>query len=316
VRWASATSSTRSTGSTPPTLPARARGSTTGVKARDGRDAARRRPTGEWLGCAPTPIPGWMQVDIPPELYEAVRSCTPRAAPVPGPAVRRAAHRRHGADAGQDRRDEDRRGQDDRRPAGVLHGVHRAMKVHVVTVNDYLVQRDRDWTFPFFHALGLTVGAIHPSTCRTRTRSADVPLRRGLRHDGRVRLRLPARQHEASVGAAGAAKRQFAIVDEVDSILIDEARTPLIISGRPTRTSPGTSWPTSWPGTWSRSRSPGEADEKVERVQEADQGPRGRHPPGPRQGEGPRAAEASSTPPRPSCPRSRPSATSSRSTTR
>ena len=35
-------------------------------------------------------------------------------------------------------------------------------QVHVVTVNDYLVQRDRDWTFPFFRALGLTVGAIHP----------------------------------------------------------------------------------------------------------------------------------------------------------
>src|SRR5678816_675031 len=35
-------------------------------------------------------------------------------------------------------------------------------KVHVVTVNDYLVQRDRDWTWPYFHALGLTVGAIHP----------------------------------------------------------------------------------------------------------------------------------------------------------
>ena len=35
-------------------------------------------------------------------------------------------------------------------------------QVHVVTVNDYLVQRDRDWTFPFFRAVGLTVGAIHP----------------------------------------------------------------------------------------------------------------------------------------------------------
>ena len=35
-------------------------------------------------------------------------------------------------------------------------------QVHVVTVNDYLVQRDRDWTFPFFHSLGNRVGAIHP----------------------------------------------------------------------------------------------------------------------------------------------------------
>ena len=35
-------------------------------------------------------------------------------------------------------------------------------QVHVVTVNDYLVQRDRDWTFPFFRQIGLRVGAIHP----------------------------------------------------------------------------------------------------------------------------------------------------------
>jgi preprotein translocase subunit SecA len=67
----------------------------------------------------------------------------------------------------------------------VLSGGDRALKVHVVTVNDYLVQRDRDWTFPFFHWLGLNVGAIHPMHMQPRgSEAADVPVRRGLRHDG------------------------------------------------------------------------------------------------------------------------------------
>ena len=73
------------------------------------------------------------------------------------------------------------------------------LKVHVVTVNDYLVQRDRDWTFPFFRALGLTVGAIHPMHMQPEDDQArDVPVRCGVRHHRRVRLRLPARQHEAA----------------------------------------------------------------------------------------------------------------------
>jgi preprotein translocase subunit SecA len=57
------------------------------------------------------------------------------------------------------------------------------MKVHVVTVNDYLVQRDRDWTFPFFHALGLTSARSTPAHA-ARGEKRHVPVRRGLRHDG------------------------------------------------------------------------------------------------------------------------------------
>jgi hypothetical protein len=109
-------------------------------------------------------------------------------------------------------------------------------------------------------------------------------------------------------------KREFAIVDEVDSILIDEARTPLIISGPRTRTSPGTTSPTSSPGTSSRSRSPGTSRDRRS-VQAADQGPGGRHPPGPRQERVPdlqKQLEAAKQ----SCPTWRPSATSTCSTTR
>src|SRR5690606_30306410 len=105
-------------------------------------------------------------------------------------------------------------------------------KVHVVTVNDYLVQRDRDWTFPFFRALGLTVGAIHPQHMQpedvkrlmyrcdvvygTTSEFGFDYLRDNMKPS-------PVRQVQR--------RREFAIVDEVDSILIDEARTPLIISG-------------------------------------------------------------------------------------
>ena len=65
------------------------------------------------------------------------------------------------------------------------------------------------------------------------TRSAKTPTgRHHLRHQQRIRLRLSARQHEVShCQTASQRGHNFAIVDEVDSILIDEARTPLIISG-------------------------------------------------------------------------------------
>src|SRR6185295_9701577 len=106
------------------------------------------------------------------------------------------------------------------------------LKIHVVTVNDYLVQRDRDWTFPFFRALGLTVGAIHPMHMQPE------PVKREMyRCDfvygttsefGFDYLRDNMKR---SVDQQVQKTRQFAIVDEVDSILIDEARTPLIISG-------------------------------------------------------------------------------------
>ena len=105
-------------------------------------------------------------------------------------------------------------------------------QVHVVTVNDYLVQRDRDWTFPFFHWLGLTAGAIHPMHMQpeeTKRKMYRCDVVYGTTSEfGFDYLRDNMKRN---VDQQVQRKRQFAIVDEVDSTLIDEARTPLIISG-------------------------------------------------------------------------------------
>jgi preprotein translocase subunit SecA len=103
--------------------------------------------------------------------------------------------------------------------------------VHLVTVNEYLAQRDADWMGPVYRFLGLTVGVIksnQPTEEKRAAYAADITygtnnefgfdyLRDNLafRPEDRVQRTL-----------------SYAIVDEVDSILVDEARTPLIISGR------------------------------------------------------------------------------------
>ena len=104
--------------------------------------------------------------------------------------------------------------------------------VHLVTVNDYLAARDAQWMTPVYEALGLSVGVIQsmmPEDQRREAYAADVTYGTNsefgfdyLRDNMAVRLDdCVQRGHE------------FCIVDEVDSILIDEARTPLIISGVP-----------------------------------------------------------------------------------
>ncbi len=104
--------------------------------------------------------------------------------------------------------------------------------VHIVTVNDYLASRDAETMRPLYNFLGLSVGVSLPQAA-ARRKAAGLPGRYHLRHQQRIRLRLPARQHGATTQATGcSAALNFAIVDEVDSILIDEARTPLIISGQ------------------------------------------------------------------------------------
>ncbi len=102
--------------------------------------------------------------------------------------------------------------------------------VHVVTVNDYLARRDADWMRPIYEQLGLTVGIIVQDLDGMQRReayAADVTY--GTNNEfGFDYLRdNMAFKAEHRVMRA----RDFAIVDEVDSILIDEARTPLIISG-------------------------------------------------------------------------------------
>lgn len=102
--------------------------------------------------------------------------------------------------------------------------------VHVVTVNDYLASRDANWMKPLYEFLGMTVGVIQsmqPSAVKREAYAADVTygtnneygfdyLRDNMALSKRDKVQRPL---------------NFAVVDEVDSILIDEARTPLIISG-------------------------------------------------------------------------------------
>ena len=102
--------------------------------------------------------------------------------------------------------------------------------VHVVTVNDYLARRDADWMGQIYRFLGLSVGVIVPNLNEEERRTAynsDITyatnnelgfdyLRDNMKHERAQMVHRPF---------------NFAIVDEVDSILIDEARTPLIISG-------------------------------------------------------------------------------------
>ena len=103
--------------------------------------------------------------------------------------------------------------------------------VHVVTVNDYLAQRDAEWMGAVYKFLGLTVGVIiHDQPPNVRREQYECDITYGTNSEfGFDYLR--------DNGMAARAEDQvqrhhyFAIVDEVDSILIDEARTPLIISG-------------------------------------------------------------------------------------
>ncbi|HYG73367.1 MAG TPA: preprotein translocase subunit SecA, partial [Actinomycetota bacterium] len=103
--------------------------------------------------------------------------------------------------------------------------------VHVVTVNDYLAKRDSEWMGGIFRALGVSVGLIQSQMPPAERRPAyDADITYGTNNEfGFDYLRdNMAMRAEDMVQQRG---HPFAIVDEVDSILIDEARTPLIISG-------------------------------------------------------------------------------------
>ncbi len=120
---------------------------------------------------------------------------------------------------------------------------------HLVTVNDYLAKRDAQWMGPLYHALGLSVGVIQHDASFLFDPAFDAP-------DKRLQHLRPCTRHEAyraditygtnnefgfdylrdnlivnDISQCVQRELNYAIVDEVDSILIDEARTPLIISG-------------------------------------------------------------------------------------
>jgi preprotein translocase subunit SecA len=103
--------------------------------------------------------------------------------------------------------------------------------VHIVTVNDYLARRDSEWMGKIHHFLGLSVGLIvHGLTSAERRAAYAADITYGTNNEmGFDYLRDNMALYSANMVQRG---HSFAIVDEVDSILIDEARTPLIISGQ------------------------------------------------------------------------------------
>ncbi|MCH2136642.1 MAG: preprotein translocase subunit SecA [Phycisphaerales bacterium] len=190
------------------------------------------KPTGDCLGCMQG-VPAWQVMDIPTPIYDAVRALYPQSRP-PFRARPFDVQIIGGIVLYEGRIAEMKTGEGKTivAPLACYLAALQRKQVHVVTVNDYLVQRDRDWTFPFFRSLGLTVGAIHPQ------HMLPPQLKQVMYHCDVVygttsefgfdylRDNMKMSKHEQVQK-----RRQVAIVDEVDSTLIDEARTPLIISG-------------------------------------------------------------------------------------
>ena len=211
----------------PATLPAPAR-------AAYERTAAliAQTPPAEVPGCT-EPTPSWMLVEIPLEIYEAVRALHPHSRP-PFRCRPFDVQLIGGMVLSEGRIAEMRTGEGKTIVAPLACYLASVEGLHccVVTVNDYLVQRDRDWVFPFHHWLGLTVGAIHPfhmqhPSLKARAYACDLVY--GTNSEfGFDYLRD---NMKLSLAEQVQKRRDFCIIDEVDSILIDEARTPLIISG-------------------------------------------------------------------------------------
>jgi preprotein translocase subunit SecA len=196
------------------------------------RAAPPRTPEGDLRGNE-VMIEGWQYLDIPVEIYDAVREIFPESRP-PFRARPFNVQLIGGIVLAEGKIAEMKTGEGKTivGPLACYLAACEKKQVHVVTVNDYLVQRDRDWTFPFFRALGLTVGAIHPQhmqgqDLKKAAYACDVVY--GTTSEfgfDYLRDNMKTRPEEQLQKERG-----FAIVDEVDSILIDEARTPLIISG-------------------------------------------------------------------------------------
>ena len=106
-----------------------------------------------------------------------------------------------------------------------------AGSVHVITVNDYLAQRDMEWMGPLHMGLGLTIGAIQSNTGQDEKQIAyGCDITYGTNNEfgfDYLRDNMKSFKYEQVQG-----RLNYAIIDEIDNILIDEARTPLIISGR------------------------------------------------------------------------------------
>ncbi len=115
--------------------------------------------------------------------------------------------------------------------------------VHVVTVNDYLARRDAEWMSPIYNFLGLEVGVLQNQMAydvKIAAYAADITYGTNsefgfdyLRDNMASSLEEKVQHGQRITDGKAVATHNFAVVDEVDNILIDEARTPLIISGAP-----------------------------------------------------------------------------------
>ena len=121
---------------------------------------------------------------------------------------------------------------------------------HVLTFNDYLARRDAEWMGPVYRLLGLSVGAVQQgmdAETRRRAYAADVTYVTA-KEAGFDHLRDQLVERAADIVHR---PRAFALVDEADSLLIDEARVPLVIAGRGARAPPARA--RAWRRSWRRS---------------------------------------------------------------
>src|SRR5438874_3008570 len=175
----------------------------------------------------------WLTIDIPPKIYEAIRKMYPESRP-PFRARPFDVQLIGGLVLYEGKIAEMATGEGKTFVAPlacfmrVLEGLH----CHVVTVNDYLVRRDSNWIKPAFDNLGITVGFIQSDMepgGETRKSQYRCDITYGMNSEFGFDYLRDNMKERVDLQVQG--KLDFAIVDEVDSILIDEARTPLIISG-------------------------------------------------------------------------------------
>jgi len=175
----------------------------------------------------------WMRVPIPPKLYEAVRKVYLESRPpfrarcfdvqIIGGLVLYEGKIAEMATG---------EGKTFVAPLACFMRVLEGMHTHVVTVNDYLVRRDANWIRPAFENLGLTVGFIQSEMepgGEVRRKMYECDVTYGTNSEFGFDFLRDNMKERVDLQVQG--PLDFAIVDEVDSILIDEARTPLIISG-------------------------------------------------------------------------------------
>src|SRR5919201_1724646 len=107
--------------------------------------------------------------------------------------------------------------------------------VHIITVNDSLARRDCEWMLPIYRALGVSAGYIQSDMDWSRQAERRAAYDRDITYGTNSEFGFDYLRDNMAVSLEGVVQRghSYAIVDEVDSILVDEARTPLIISGEP-----------------------------------------------------------------------------------